>query len=159
MRTLLLGIVITALAAGPLSAQNRAGRQQLQQEVVQRFMMNYRSQAGLNDEQYATFQEVIRNSFQRRTASLQYERQLWLELEGQMRPGVAADADSLEMLMNAIIDVQQERVDQARAELDEYATFLDPVQRAQLTIAWRRLQMQIEGVRGRGLGVQRQGVP
>ena len=50
-------------------------------------------------------------------------------------------------------------MDQARAELDEYATFLDPVQRAQLTIAWRRLQMQIEGVRGRGLGMQRQGVP
>ena len=118
------------------------------------------SQAGLTDEQYTRFQDVIRNSFQQRTQSLQMERELWLALEGQMRPGVAADADSLNALMNAVLDIQVERVEQARAELEEYATFLDPVQVAQLTIAWRRLQMQIEGVRG--MGMQRrqvQGVP
>jgi len=160
MRTLLLGIAMTTLAAGPLLAQNPPRRQQLQQQVVQRFMTNYRAQAGLNDEQFTRFQEVIQYSFQLRTESLQQERQLWMALEGQMRPGVAADADSLEALMNAIIDIQQQRVDQSRAELERYASFLDPVQRAQLTIAWRRLQMQIEGVRG--MGVQRrqgQGVP
>ena len=160
MRTLLLGIAMTTLAAGPLLAQNPPRRQQLQQQVVQRFMTNYRAQAGLNDEQFTRFQEVIQYSFQLRTESLQQERQLWMALEGQMRPGVAADADSLEALMNVIIDIQQQRVDQSRAELERYASFLDPVQRAQLTIAWRRLQMQIEGVRG--MGVQRrqgQGVP
>ena len=160
MRTLLLGIALTALAAGPLLAQNPPRRQQLQQQVVQRFMANYRSQAGLTDEQYTRFQDVIRNSFQQRTQSLQMERELWLALEAQMRPGVAADADSLNTLMNAVLDIQVERVGQARAELEEYSTFLDPVQVAQLTIAWRRLQMQIEGVRG--MGMQRrqvQGVP
>jgi hypothetical protein len=158
MRTLLLGIALTTLATGQLLAQNPPRRQQLQQQVVERFMANYRSQAGLDDEQFTRFREVIRNSFQQRTYSLQRERQLWMELEGQMRPGVAADRDSLDFLMNAILDVQAERVEQARGELEEYAAFLSPVQVAQLTLAWRRLQVQIEGVRGMGLQ-RRQGVP
>jgi len=151
MRTLLLGIATTMLAAAPLLAQNPPRRQQLQQQVVQRFLANYRSQAGLNDEQFLRLQDVLRASFEQRTQSLQRERDLWLALEGQMRPGVAADSDSLSGLMNAIIEIQQERVDQARAELEEYAAFLNPVQCAQLTLAWRRLQLQIEGVRGMGL--------
>jgi hypothetical protein len=160
MRTLVLGITMTAVAAVPLLGQNPPRRQQLQQQVVQRFMANYRSQAGLTDEQFSRFQEVIQSSFQQRAASLARERQLWFALESQMRPGVAADTDSLEFLMDAIFDVQEARVAQARAEMEEYASFLSPVQLAQLTIAWRRLQMQIEGVRG--MGVQRRqgpGVP
>ncbi len=69
-----------------------------------------------------------------------------------MRPGVAADPDSLNTLMDALIQVQADRVEQARTEQAEYAEFLTPVQRAQLTLSWRRLQGQIEQVRQRMRG-------
>ena len=75
-----------------------------------------------------------------------------MALQGQMRPGVAADADSLEVLMEALIAVQQERVDQARADMERYSEFLDPVQQAQLMLSLRRLQFQIEGARMRQRG-------
>jgi hypothetical protein len=47
--------------------------------------------------------------------------------------------------------MQEEGVMLTRAELEQFKTFLDPVQRAQVMLAWRRLQMQIERIRqGRG---------
>ena len=80
------------------------------------------------------------------------ERQLWMALQAQMRPGVAADEDSLRTMMAALIEIQQEHVDEAREEMATAAEFLTPVQQAQLMLAVRRLQSQIEGARGRHRG-------
>lgn len=150
MRTILLIPAFAALAIQPIAAQEPPGRrQQLQQEVMQRFTENYRTQVGLDDEQFARFEETARQSMQRRMEALQRERQLWMALQGQMRPGVAADADSLRTMMAALIDIQQARVDRAREEMTIYGEFLTPVQQAQLMLSLRRLQHQIEGARMR----------
>ena len=156
MRTILLISASAMLAMQPLAAQEPAGRrQQLQQEVMRRFVENYRVQAGLDDEQFARFAEATRHSMERRTEALQRERQLWMALQAQMRPGVAADEDSLRTMMAALIDIQQEHVDEAREEMATAAEFLTPVQQAQLMLAVRRLQSQIEGARGRHRGQPR----
>ena len=150
MRTILLIPALAALVAQPLTAQDPPERrQQLQQEVMRRFTENYRAQAGLDDEQAARFEETARQSMEHRTATLQRERQLWMAVQGQMRPGVAADEDSLRTLMAALIDVQQERVDRAREEMVTYGEFLTPIQQAQLMLSLRRLQHQMEGARMR----------
>ena len=150
MRTILLIPVLAALVAQPLTAQDPPERrQQLQQEVMRRFTENYRTQVGLDDEQFARFEETAQQSMERRMEALQRERQLWMALQGQMRPGVAADADSLRTMMAALIDIQQERVDRAREEMATYGEFLTPVQQAQLMLSLRRLQHQIEGARMR----------
>ncbi len=150
MRTILLIPAFAALAIQPIAAQEPPGRrQQLQQEVMRRFTDNYRTQVGLDDEQFARFEETARQSMQRRMEALQRERQLWMALQGQMRPGVAADADSLRTMMAALIDIQQARVDRAREEMAIYGEFLTPVQQAQLMLSLRRLQFQIEGARMR----------
>ncbi len=152
MRKILLIPALAALAVAPLQAQDDRPpqrRMQLQQEVMHRFMENYRSQVTLDDEQFAQFEEITRQSMERRGELLRHERGLWMALQGQMRPGVAADADSLTTLMEALLAVQQERVDQARADMERYAEFLDPVQQAQLVLSLRRLQFQIEGARMR----------
>ncbi len=147
------GAIMVAMAlvvmAAPLEAQNpQARRQLLQQQIVERFMTNYRSQAGLTDEQYGRFEQLTRQSFEARADLARRERALWLALEGQMRPGIAANADSVTTLIDGLLALEAERLERARAEQREFATFLTPVQRAQLTLAWRRLQMQIERVRG-----------
>jgi hypothetical protein len=48
--------------------------------------------------------------------------------------------------LDTLVDLQGERIARVRAEQEEFATFLSPVQRAQLTLALRRLQNQIERV-------------
>jgi hypothetical protein len=150
-RAILLPLWLAVTA--PLSAQDpEVRREMLQQQVVQRFLANYRAQAGLTDGQFEQFREVTRRSFEARADLARRERGVWLALEAQMRPGVAANPDSVVVLLDQALAIQQEQLDQARREQEEYARFLNPIQRAQLAIAWRRLQMQIEGVRGRMMG-------
>ena len=148
MRALILMTCGLAAVTAPLVGQNPQMRRQLQQQVVERFMENVRVQAGLSDEQMERVREVARESFEARQELAERERETWRALEGQMRPGVAADADSLGALMDNLLAIQDERVTQARQEQAAYAEFLTPVQRAQLTIAWHRLHLQIERVRG-----------
>lgn len=146
MRALLLSVLVL-IGPSSLAAQERdIQRQHLREQVVQRFVENYRSQAGLSDQQYVQFREVARRGFEARNALNGRERAVWQALEGQMRPGVAADRDSVGMLLDALVDLQAERVGYLRAEQEEFATFLSPIQRAQLTLSLRRLQNQIERV-------------
>ncbi len=151
MRSLKFAALLTLVVAPVLAAQQgQMRRQMLQEEVMQRFMTNYRAQAGLSDEQFEQLRQVVIESTQRRRDLELRERELWRAIEGQMRPGIAADTDSLNGLMESLIVVQQERVDLARSERERYAEFLTPVQQAQLLIATRRLQNNIEQViRGR----------
>ena len=72
-----------------------------------------------------------------------------------MRPGVAADEDSLTSLVESIVALGEEMAAAARGEQEEYAGFLAPVQRALLLIHYERFQRQIEGVQRRGM--QRRG--
>lgn len=149
--SVLMAAGLGSVAAAPLVGQvPMERRRQLQQQVMERFIQNVRSQARLDDDQLERLQEVIRRSFEARNQLQRREMRLWMALEGQMRPGVAADQDSVSALLNALVEVRAERVAQAREEQAAYAEFLSPVQRAQVTLAWRRLQMQIEGLRGRG---------
>ncbi len=132
-----------------LWGQQPPAAERLRQQVMQRFLDSYRVQAGLTPEQEEKFSEVFRSSVQRREQLQRRQRELWQALEGQMRPGVAADPDSVTKLMDAILAHSAALVEQARAEQREYAAFLTPVQRAQLFIMWERFQRQIEQVRRR----------
>jgi hypothetical protein len=154
MRIFVVAAAMAALTVTAVSAQQPGRRQrQLQQQVVQRLMQNFRAQAGLTDQEYEQFREVITRSFTQRTEIQLRERSLWLALDGQMRPGVAADADSLTRIMDSLVDVQSELVELQRRDQQEYAEFLTPVQRAQLMLTTRRLQNNIQGI------MQRRGQP
>jgi len=155
MRRLAYLIALGAFLAPTVSAQNpqmMQRREQLQGQIMQRFMQNFRTQAALSDEQFQQFQELTVQFFQQRTQLQMRERQMWMALAGQMRPGIAANADSVNALIDGLIGVQEEQAEIARDEQAQFARFLTPVQRGQLMVAWRRLQMQIEGVRGRMMG-------
>ena len=121
-------------------------RQMLQQQVMQRYMQNYKQQAGLNDQQFEDFTQLTERAFNERRELQQRERVLWQALEGQMKPGVAADGDSLVSLIDGIFDVQQELVETERRNQKDLAEFLTPVQRAQLMLSQRRLQNSIQNV-------------
>lgn len=145
MRWLMALVTLVALAE-PISAQARPTPERLREQVVARFIENFRNQAGLTDEQFARFQTVTRRSWRTRRELEQRQRQVLQALEGQMRPGVAADQDSVAALIDALLEIQTGQVARARADQEDYAAFLNPVQRGQLVLSFTRLERQIEQI-------------
>lgn len=140
-------VVAMALAAAPLAAQDEPPMvENLRRQVMERFVESFRNQAGLTPEQDERFRGIVGRSFEQRRRLEQQERALWRSLEGQMRPGVAANADSVARMLDGLFTLQQAKLDQAKAEQREYAAFLTPIQRAQLALMWERLQRQVEQV-------------
>lgn len=143
MRTIVIAVGLGMLA-GPLAGQVRQDPERLRAQVVQRFIENYRSQAGLTDAQFDRFQAGVRRQWEARRALEQREREILQALGGQLRPGIAADPDSVATLLGALENVQAERLGRLRSEQAEFREYLSPVQRAQLVLSFTRLERQIE---------------
>ncbi|MBI4499675.1 MAG: hypothetical protein HY700_00800 [Gemmatimonadetes bacterium] len=138
-------LVALGLFGTPLWAQNQAPqRQALMEQISERFMENFRQQAALTPEQNQRFRAVTQRSFQERRIRQEKEQELWRALEFQMRPGVAAAPDSVSKLLDGIVAIRSANIEAMRADQKEYATFLSPVQRAQLFLQFERLQRSIE---------------
>ncbi len=107
MRTLCLALFACAVLHGSVGAQDQPGpqRRQMLQQVMERLLENGRVQAGLTDEQFGRYREIARRSFAGRNEIQSRERGLWRALERQMRPGVAADEDSLTALIDSLVTV------------------------------------------------------
>jgi len=148
MRTLCLALLFGMMLAGTVGAQDQPApqRRQLLQQVIERLMENGRVQAGLTDEQFGRYREIARRSITSRNAIQNRERALWRALEGQMRPGVAADDDSVTVLLDSLVAVPEQLVDARQLEQREYAEFLTPVQRAQLMLVHRRFENNIQQI-------------
>lgn len=152
MRTLFVVLIAAAVFMGSAEAQDQTVRQnQLRQQVMQRLLQNVRAQTGMTDEQFERYREIARRSMASRTEIQQRERELWRGLEGQMRPGVAADEGRVITLIDSLIAVPAQRIELARGEQEEYAEFLTPVQRAQVVLIHRRFQNNIQQIMQRRL--------
>lgn len=143
-RTMTMALLSLLAAAPAVAQQTRQDPEQLREMVVRRFMENFRTQAALTDEQFGRLQESMRRTFQSRREMQHEEQEMLQALQAQLRPGVAADRDSVGRLLDAVIAVQQNRIDRLRAEQAELAEYLDPVQRGQLVLAFARLERQIQ---------------
>jgi Spy/CpxP family protein refolding chaperone len=148
----MIGVVGLLVLAAPVAAQtpgdrpsDRAG--ELRQQVMHRFMTQVRTNTGMDDEQFARFEQLTRDSFDARQQQRQREREIWQALEREMRPGVAADSSVVADLLDELIALGEAKVEQARREQAEYAAFLTPVQRAQVVMAWHWLETNIERIR------------
>ena len=118
MRVIVVTLVAAFLVGGSADArvQNARQRRQLQQQVVERLLENGRVQAGLNDEQFGRYREIARRSLANRNEMQRRERELWQALEGQMRPGVAADEDSVVALLDSLEVFPERRIRAVHAE-------------------------------------------
>ncbi len=156
MRKAFLGALLV-FVVGPLTAQEQVGpgREVLRQQVLERFTQNFIREAGLTEDQRAEFRQTLQRHFRERGRFAQRRRGLLRAIEEQMRPGVAADEDSVTRVLESIVALGEEMATAVRAEQEEYAGFLAPVQRALLLIHYERFRRQIEGVQRRGM--QRRG--
>jgi hypothetical protein len=156
MRKIML--LATALTLGLAPAvwsqrdSSRPGREEMRRRIDERFATRVREELGLNDQQVARLRETGTTFGGRRRDLESRERALRDALEAQLRPGVAANRDSVARLTDALVDIRGAYAQTFRDEHKEVSKFLDPVQRAQLYMMRERLMRRAHEVRGERRG-------
>lgn len=157
LNRLILCVGVLALSAGAgLAAQATPPPRapMLRRELEQRFAAQIREQLQLTSEQEPKVRAIMTGYAERRRALESEQRTLREALNGQLRPGIAANPDSVTKLVDGI---SAGRVSYARLiqdEMKELATVLNPVQRGQLFLMRDRLLQRVlelrENARMRG---------
>jgi hypothetical protein len=147
-----LALVVFAGAAPALAAQdsppvNPRRAEQLRQQIEQRFTERVKEALGLTDEQTARLRGVQAMIAEKRRTLEMGERQLRMALAYQLRPGIAANADSVAKLVNGLTAQRVAFAQTFQDEMRELSAFLTPVQRGQYLMMRDRLMMQVEEMR------------
>jgi hypothetical protein len=103
----------------------------LRQEVQQRYSERAHEALGLSPAQAAKFDSTQARAWVQRRDLMLQRRRINVALQGQMRPGVAAKADSVSRLLDG-----RQRVNESLRQVDDQedrdmAGYLTPLQRAQ----------------------------
>jgi hypothetical protein len=160
MRTrawLISGLLL--VAPGAARAQNtvpdpiRAER--LRQQIEERFGARVKEELGLTDEQASRLRVSLAGIAARRRGMEQDERRLRQALAAQLRPGVAANQDSVAKLVDALTSHRVAYAQTFKDEMREISTILNPVQRGQYLMLRDRLMQRAQEImqdRRAGLG-------
>lgn len=152
MRRVMATVVLAAALGGRGVAQepaeaNPQRAEQLRQLIEDRFAARAREELGLNEDQFQRLRRTTAQFAAERRGVEQQERRLRQAMAFQLRPGVAADQDSVAKLTDALIDVKGAYVQTYRDEMKALSAFLDPVQRAQYFVLRERLLNLAQQVR------------
>jgi hypothetical protein len=88
-------------------------------------------------------QTTVRGYFRNRRMLEMEEQRLRREVGAELRPGVAADSDRLNRLLDDLVDVRVRYAQSYRDESRDLAKFLTPVQRGQYFMMRERLFDQV----------------
>jgi periplasmic protein CpxP/Spy len=151
---ILWSIVLLSAPFYPLAAQQRdsvaARSDSLRHRIEERFASRVQEQLGLTNEQTSKLRATSERFASRRRESHTRHRQLREALSAQLRPGVAANQDSVAKLTDAMIELRIAAAQTTRDEMREVAKFLTPVQRARLFAMRDRLHHRMKEVREHG---------
>ena len=145
--------VIALIGVAPARAQevddqdNPARAQRLRQQIEDRFAARVKDELGLSDEQLAKLRATWVTYGGRRRELAARERMLRSALASQMRPGVAANQDSVSKLTDGLVNLRSSYAQTAREENNEMARYLTPVQRTQLLAMRERFLRRIQEIR------------
>jgi hypothetical protein len=146
-------ILAGVLAAPPAQAQDTgpaddpARAQLLRQRIEDRFAARVKEQLGLSDEQLAKLRTTSITYGGRRRDLVAEERAIRSSLADQMRPGIAANQDSVSRLTDALVNLRSSYAQTFRDENAEMTKYLTPVQRSQLLAMRERFMRQIQEIR------------
>jgi DNA anti-recombination protein RmuC len=154
MRRSLWVLAIAAVIWAPVArAQGVGGEndpvrvQALRQQIEDRFAARVKAEAGLTDQQLARLRETSMTYGSRRRELAAQERVLRSALASQMRPGVAANQDSVSKLTDNLVNLRASYAQALRDENREMAQYLTPVQRSQVMAMRERLTQRIREIR------------
>jgi hypothetical protein len=155
MRTL-WGIALTIALAGataPVQAQEsgpaRPRLEELRRRVRERVAQRIQQDLNLSPDQMQRLRTTVGAYAGRRRDLEARQRDLRRALGGQLRPGVAATADSVARLTDELLDVRVRYAESFREEQRQLARYLDPVQRAKLMLLRDRLTNRAQEFRRR----------
>jgi LTXXQ motif family protein len=122
----------------------------LRQEIEQRFAARVQQNLGLTNDQTAKLRTSSATFGGRRRDLRNKERALRDALDAQLRPGVAANQDSVTKLTDALVDLRVTSAQAAKDEMKDLSKFLNPVQRARLLLMRERFYHRVREAYGRG---------
>ena len=125
--------------------QQRA--QQLRTQIEERFGQRVQVELGLTDQQMERLRAAERNTRDRHQVLADREQDLRRAVGEQLKPGVAANADSLGRLLEAIAQNHVSRAQEEQQEMRDLGQFLTPVQRARLLIMRQALMQRVQAIR------------
>ena len=146
-----IGLLTLVVLGGalPLRAQDtllpdpiRAERLRLQ--IEQRFGERLKEELGLSEEQASRLRVSLAGIAARRRGMEGDERRLRQALAAQLRPGVAANADSVARLVDAITSHRVAFAQTFKDEMRELSGILNPVQRGQYLLLRDRLMQRAQ---------------
>jgi hypothetical protein len=120
----------------------------LRHRIEGRFADRAQQELGLTNDQKAKL-KVTSQQFGTRRAELRKQgEQLREALSAQLRPGVAANQDSVAKLTDALIELRAAETQTSRDEVKEQSKYLNPVQRARLYVMRERFAHRVREVHG-----------
>jgi Spy/CpxP family protein refolding chaperone len=137
-----LGILLLA-AAAPVRAQapgtDRPRLEELRRRVRERYTERVRQELDLTDDQMRRLRTTVGDYGARRRDMEARQRALQGALVRQLRPGIAASRDSVARLTDELMALRVRYAESFRGEQADMARYLDPVQRAKITVLRERL--------------------
>ena len=146
-RGVLLALVVLGAATPAIGQRPDPPNPRARQMLEDRFAQHIQRELNLTDEQSARVRRVLTASAERRRATENEERQAHRALRDQLRPGVAAQTDSVVRLLDRLTALRVAFAQAARDEIQELGAVLTPVQQAQYLIIRDRLQAAAQGIR------------
>ncbi len=133
MKTTSRAVLLAALLSAPslLVAQVAGRPAPVRERIEQVFMTRLRQDLGLSAEQADKVGGVLTDWGGKRRELEDQERDFRRALEGQLRPGVAADSDSLTRLVDGLLQNRVAYAQSFQSEMRDLTPILTPVQRAQ----------------------------
>lgn len=144
---LLLSLAGTGSGFAQEPAVDPARAERVRRMVEERFAMQVKEQLGLTDDQAGRLRGAMAGIADKRRTMERQERVLRLALNRQLRPGVAADADSVGRLVDVLTEQRVAYAETFREEMREVAAILTPVQRGQYLLLRDRLIQRVQEIR------------
>jgi hypothetical protein len=184
VRLAIVGVLVVGFAAGAVAQVPPQGQQPAPQapgarraprygmqnadrlsairaQIEERWGQRIQAELALNDQQMDRLRTAVRANEDRHRDFNRREADLMRGVMEQLRPGVAANQDSLGRMLDGLAAVRVQRAQSDQQELRDLGQFLNPVQRARLLLMRRQLSDRIDQIRrglgqgmGRGVGMQ-----
>jgi hypothetical protein len=120
----------------------------LRERVEQRFGQMVQQELQLSEPQMQQLRGAVRAHTERRRDLAQRQQAVNQAIRWQMRPGIAADRDSLARLLDAQTHLRVEHAQQEE-QLERELGFLSPMQRARFMQMLRTFEQRIQEIRMR----------
>jgi Spy/CpxP family protein refolding chaperone len=145
MAPLLLALSVSVTSAAAQDTLNDPVRaERLRQMIEQRFGERVKEELGLTDDQALRVRTALGGLAARRRGMEQDERRIRQALAFQLRPGVAANPDSVARLVDALTNHRVAYAQTFRDEMRELGAILNPVQRGQYLMLRDRLMQRVQ---------------